>query len=110
MVQLRVGGQTYRVVSSVSEDELQRLAVVVDRKLAEMVPPGRNIRPENILLAAMSLAHDLEAAHRDLELEKARSSALTERTRGAFGRMLERVDSALGTLPAEPAALPLREP
>jgi cell division protein ZapA len=98
-VQLRVGGQTYRVVSSASEEELHRFAAVVDQKLAEIVPGhdgsrgqapgGRVVRPEAMLLAAMALAHDLEQ-------ERIRSAAMAERARGAFGRVLERVDAALG--------------
>src|SRR6185369_4400311 len=88
-VQLRVGGQTYRVVTSASEDELQRLAAVVDQKLATVVPPGRQITPQAMLLAAMALAHDLEE-------ERARSTSAAQRARGAVGRMIERVDAALG--------------
>jgi cell division protein ZapA len=103
-VQLRVGGQTYRVVTTASEEELQRLAAVVDQKLAAVVPPGRAITPQAMLLAAMALAHDLEE-------ERARAAAVTARARAAFGRMLERVDAALGeqsrlaevTLPLSPA-------
>ena len=88
-VQLRVGGQTYRVVTSASDDELLRLAAVVDEKLAAVVPPGRAISPQAMLLAAMALAHDLEE-------ERARSAESTARARSAFGRMLKRVDAALG--------------
>ena len=104
-VQLRVGGQTYRVVSSASEQELQRFAAMVDQKLAEIVPGShtqtRVVKPEAILLAAMALAHDLEE-------ERTRSAASAARTRGAFGRMLERVDAALGAPPgpAEPGPAP----
>ena len=87
-VQLRVGGQSYRVVSSAGEDELRRLAAVVDEKLSEVVPPGRTVTPHALLLAALALAHDLEE-------ERARSAAVVERARGAFGRVLERVDAAL---------------
>jgi cell division protein ZapA len=87
-VQLRVGGQNYRVVSSASEDELRRLAALVDAKIAAVVGPGRAVTPQALLLAAMSLAHDLEE-------ERARGRAVAERARGAFGRMLERVDAAL---------------
>jgi cell division protein ZapA len=94
-VQLRVGGQTYRVVTSASDEELQRLAAVVDQKLASLVPPGRPVTPQAILLAALALAHDLEA-------ERDRSAAITARARGAFGRLLERVDAALDG----PGALP----
>jgi cell division protein ZapA len=77
------------VVTTASDDELQRLAAVVDQKLAAVVPPGRPVSPQAMLLAAMALAHDLEE-------ERTRSAAATARTRSAFGRMLERVDAALG--------------
>src|SRR3954447_25028043 len=91
-VQLRVGGQSYRVVTSASEEELQRLAAVVDQKLATVVPPGRTVTPQAMLLAAMALAHELEE-------ERARAEAGRTKARGAFGRMLERVDAALGASP-----------
>src|SRR5262245_32761534 len=99
-VSLRVGGQTYRVVTSASEEELQRLAAVVDGKLSEVVPKGRPVTPQAMLLAAISLAHDLEE-------ERARSQDLAARARGAFGKMLERVDAALAA-PADkaPASIP----
>lgn len=95
MVQLRVGGQTYRVVTSASDEELRRLAAVVDQKLAAVVPPGRAVTPQAMLLAAMALAHDLEEERARVDEERARSAELAERTRGAFNRMLERVDAAL---------------
>jgi cell division protein ZapA len=100
-VQLRVGGQTYRVVSSASDEELRRLAAVVDEKLASVCPPGRVVTPQAMLLAAMALAHDLEQ-------ERARVERLSARARGAFGRLLERVDAALG--PLTDGEQPPREP
>ena len=87
-VHLRVGGQTYRVTTSSSDEELQRLAAVVDQKLATVVPPGRTVTPQAMLLAAMSLAYELEE-------ERSRTAAVTARARGAFGQMLQRVDAAL---------------
>jgi cell division protein ZapA len=98
-VQLRVGGQTYRVVTSASDDELQRLAAVVDQKLATVIPPGRAVTPQAMLLAAMALAHDLEE-------ERARSAQITGRAREAFGRILTRVDAALTTTAAGAAPPP----
>lgn len=95
-VQLRVGGQTYRVVTSASDEELQRLVAVVDEKLATVVPPGRAVTPQAMLLAAMALAHDLAE-------ERARGTALAGRFREAFGRILERVDAVLDA-PAAPAS------
>jgi cell division protein ZapA len=88
-VHLRVGGQTYRVVTSASDEELQRLAAVVDAKIATVVPAGRMVTPQAMLLAAIALAHDLEE-------ERARSETVKSRARNAYGRLLERVDSALG--------------
>src|SRR6185437_15303198 len=82
-VQLRVGGQTYRVVTSASDEELRRLAAVVDQKLETVVSPGRAVTPQAMLLAAMALAHDLEE-------ERSRSAAFADKARGAFGRMLAR--------------------
>jgi cell division protein ZapA len=89
-VQLRLGGQTYRVVTSATDDELQRLAAMVDEKLAAVSPPGRPVTPQSMLLAAMALAHDLEH-------ERARSAHLADRAREAFGRVLARVDAALAS-------------
>ncbi|MEO7328085.1 MAG: cell division protein ZapA [Minicystis sp.] len=92
MVPLRVGGQTYRVVTSASEEDLQRLAAVVDRKLATVVPAGRPITPQAMLLAAMALANDLEE-------EQNRNKALAEKAQTAFSRILQRVDTALDARP-----------
>jgi cell division protein ZapA len=89
-VHLRVGGQTYRVVTSASDEELQRLAALVDQKLAAVVPAGRAVTPQAMLLAAMALAHDLEQ-------EKARATQVVGRAKDAFSRILQRVDAVLGT-------------
>lgn len=103
-VQLRVGGQTYRVVSSASEEDLLRLAAVVDARLAKVVPPGRLVTPQAMLLAAIALAHDLEQ-------EQAKSAELATKARGAIGRMLERVDAALeAQAEIAPAAAPRPAP
>jgi len=88
-VQLRVGGQTYRVHTSAEEDELARLAALVEQKLAIVAPGGRVVNPQALLLAALALAHDLEE-------ERARHAGHVARTRVVFGRMLERVDAVLG--------------
>jgi len=93
-VQLRVGGQSYRVVTSASDAELERLTLIVEQKLSQLVPPGRPVNPNAMLLAALALAHDLEE-------ERALREGQLARTRGAFRRMLERVDAALGTVEVE---------
>lgn len=91
-VELRVGGQTYRVVASAGEDELKRLAEQVDVRLRELAGPGRSIAPQSLLLAAISLAHDLEE-------ERARREAVETRSREMLRAVLQRIDDALETLP-----------
>lgn len=106
-VHLRVGGQTYRVTTSSSDEELQRLAAVVDQKLATVVPPGRMVTPQAMLLAAMALAYELEE-------ERTRTATVAAKARGAFGRMLQRVDAALdateGAEVTTPSAAPVTVP
>jgi cell division protein ZapA len=87
-VELRVGGQTYRVVASSSEDELKRLAEIVDARLRSMTGPGRQVSPQTLLLAALSLAHDLEE-------ERARRSKLEARSREMLGSLITRIDAAI---------------
>ena len=103
-VELSVGGQTYRVVASAEESELHRLADVVDAKLRELVAPGRHVAPQTILLAALSLAHELEdERRRHLEIER--------RTRERLSSLLGRIDTVLAETaagPAQSSASPVR--
>jgi cell division protein ZapA len=94
-VELRIAGQNYRLVSSAPAEELQRLAEVVEAKLAEIAPRGR-AQPQALLLAAMALAHDVES-------ERSQRESLEKRTRDVLRRVLVRIDDALE--PLEPAAV-----
>jgi cell division protein ZapA len=87
-VDLRIGGQSYRVVSSAAESELRRLAASVDAKISEILPPGKPVPPQALVLAAMALAHDLEA-------ERSKRQALERRSRDMLRRVLVRVEDAL---------------
>ncbi|HEY3816722.1 MAG TPA: cell division protein ZapA [Polyangiaceae bacterium] len=86
-VELRIAGQSYRLVSSAPADELQRLAEVVEAKLAELGPKGK-AQPQALLLAAMALAHEVEA-------ERDRRESLERRTRDLMRRILVRIDDAM---------------
>ena len=90
-VELLVGGQRYRVVSSASPEELERLARVVDDKICAIVPPGRTITPQTLLLAAMALAHDLD-------VERERYTALQREAGASLSRILGRVDEAIASI------------
>ncbi len=102
-VELQVGGQRYRVVSSASPEELERLARVVDDKISELVPPGRTLTPQALLLAAMALAHELDEA-------RARYATLQRDAGQSLSRILGRVDEALASIqdPSVPEAAPAR--
>lgn len=87
-VELKVGGQTYRVVASAEETELKRLADLVDARLRSMSAPGRPISPQALLLAAISLAHDLEE-------EKSKRLQLEQRSKEMLKSVLARIDAAI---------------
>ncbi len=91
-VQLRIAGQSYKVVSSADADDLERLAAAVSAKV-EALSPRTKAAPQAVLLAAMALAHELEE-------ERARRLAFERRTRDILRRVLVRLDDALDT-PAE---------
>lgn len=97
-VELRVGGQTYRVVASAGADELERLARIVDGKLRELAG-GTAIHPQSMLLVAMALAHELEQ-------ERGRRRKAEQHSRDLLSTVLERVDAALEVLDDDTGAPP----
>jgi len=98
-VELRVGGQTYRVLATADEADLHRLADVVDDRLRKLTAPGRAVSPQSLLLAALSLAHDLED-------ERNRRIRSEQRAREMLSSLLTRIDTALEADSAELAATP----
>jgi cell division protein ZapA len=96
-VELRIAGQNYRVMSSAPEEDLTRLAEMIDAKLGELSPRGRPAPAQAMLLAAMALAHDVEA-------ERSQREALERRTRDVLRRVLVRIDDALEPLEVTEAA------
>ncbi len=87
-VALNVGGQSYRIVASVPEPVLRRLAGVVDERIRQLVPPGKPVPPTAILLAAIALANDLEE-------EREKRQGVEARSRDVLRRLLARIDDAL---------------
>src|SRR5580704_14386982 len=92
-VDLRIAGQNCRLLSSAPEEDLRRLARMVDAKIAEVVPRGRAMNGQALLLAAIALAHEVEA-------ERGRCESLEQRTRQLLGRVLGRIDEALEVYPS----------
>lgn len=93
-MQIKVGGQSHKVVSSANEEDLLRLAAVVEGRIHQLTPKGKGVAPNAILLAAIALANDLEE-------ERARRQQLERKTRDLLRRVLLRVDDALDGEAAE---------
>jgi cell division protein ZapA len=91
-VQLRIAGQSYKVLSSASEEDLQRLAETVSAKASEVTPAGRATPPQAVVLAAIALAHELEE-------ERARRLRVEQRAKEMLQRVLGRIDDALDCAP-----------
>lgn len=87
-LQLKVAGQTYRVVTSATEDDLQRLAEVVEDRMYAATPPGRRPTQQALVLAAITLAHELEE-------ERERRREAEERHRRSLQTLLGRIDAVL---------------
>ena len=83
---LTIGSREYKVKSSATEEELARLAETVNAKLAAV--PGRAGPTQDLVLAALALAHDLEA-------EQRRALALERKSRDMLRRVLVRLDNVL---------------
>jgi cell division protein ZapA len=98
-VELRVGGQTYRVITSAEEAELRRLAELVEARLQRLTAPGRPVAPQSLLLAAISLAHDLEQ-------ERTRRAEVETRSREMLRSILSRIDTALEEADKAPESEP----
>jgi cell division protein ZapA len=97
-VELRIAGQSYRVVASAEPAQLHRLARLVDEKLEQVAPvtPGA---PQALVLAAIALAHDLEQ-------ERRRRQEVEARAREMLETLLHRVDAALESVDEEGNSLP----
>jgi len=95
-VELRVGGQTFRVVATASPDELRRLAGIVDGKLKDLAMTSA-FHPQSMLLVAMTLAHELEH-------ERALRREGEQRSREMLRSLLDRVDAAIELVDTEAPA------
>lgn len=87
-VEVKVGGQLYRLVASAGEQSLQRYAGLVNDRLRELTGRERATHPQAMLLVALALAHDLEE-------ERARYRELRAHAEEGLRSMLSRVNRAL---------------
>ncbi len=89
-IKLQVAGQQFRVTSTASEGDLERLAMVVDEKVNALTPTGKGKNAQSMLLAAMAFAHEIEE-------EREKRKSLERQTRDLLRRVLLRIDSVLET-------------
>lgn len=87
-VQLRVAGQTYRVVTTVPDADLKRFVSTLEEKLSEVSPRARVMNPQTLLLAALALAHEVDE-------QRGRADRVEACAREALCRLLDQIDAAL---------------
>lgn len=98
-VELKVGGQLFRVVATAEEQSLQRYAKVVNDKLRELTGNEHSSHPQAMLLVAIALAHELDDTKRQNEQNQARA-------RDMLRSLLERVNRALDSVDENGEPLP----
>jgi cell division protein ZapA len=87
-VQLRVGGQSYRVLTTATDAELKRCVAAIDERLNEVNPKGRAPHPQALFLAMLGLVNELEEARAAATLAQAAA-------RETLDGVLRRIDAAL---------------
>lgn len=93
---ITLAGSTYTIKTDAAPEYVDRLEQYVNEKLEEVQPGAQRLAPRTaIALTALSIADDYFSA---LEGRKQLERTVRER----LGRLLARIDSALG--PVEPAA------
>lgn len=97
---VRVGGQSYRLVTSSDPDALQRYAEQVDQRLRSITSSGA-VHPQGLVLVALALVHELEQ-------ERCRREQGEQRARQALHQLLERIDAALDSVDENGDPLPPR--
>lgn len=101
-VELKVGGQLFRVVASAEEHSLQRYAKVVNDKLRELTGNEHSSHPQAMLLVAIALAHELEDTKRLNEQNQARARDMLRTLLERVNRALDSVDDNGEPLPPAP--------
>lgn len=89
-VQIEIAGARYRMSSDADEAYLQRLADMVNERVAALGPKAaRTATPAQLLaVVALSLAEDLEASER-------RRTNVEDKTRKVVGAAIRRIDERL---------------
>jgi cell division protein ZapA len=88
VVQLKIAGQSYRVVSSATTDDLARLAHRVEEAVRSVTVRGRQPSEQDMVLASITLAHEVEQ-------EREARQALERRYEAKLRQLLAQVDAAL---------------
>ncbi len=87
-IQLRVAGQTYKVLSTSDEDELRHLAALVDNRVGALVPKGKRC-PGTRSCSLPSPWRTISRRKRSVR------QSLERKMRDVLRRVLMRIDHAL---------------
>ncbi|APR99240.1 cell division protein ZapA [Pajaroellobacter abortibovis] len=87
-IEVEVGGQRIRLVSSEDEAFVHRLADTINQKLEELLPSPKQCPPRTFILVAFILAYELEQ-------ERAQRSALYSKTHNFLFHILKKIESIM---------------
>ena len=86
---LEIAGTRFRLVADANDDHLQKLASMVNERVAQLSAGSRTASSAQLLaMAALGLADDLTTAEKKLR-------QVDELTRGAIQHAIERIDARL---------------
>jgi cell division protein ZapA len=92
-VDVRIAGQTYRVVSSAEDGDIERLAEGLTERLSRLSSRSRSVgSAQALVLVAMELVHELEE-------ERSARESVERKTRDLLRRVLMRIDGMLDDAP-----------
>jgi cell division protein ZapA (FtsZ GTPase activity inhibitor) len=88
LVEISVGGLSYRLKSDTEPNKLLRLAALVDKHVAECNPRNKLTPTQALLYAALTLAEELEQ-------ERDNNLSFETQARDSLQHMLHRIDAAI---------------
>lgn len=88
LVEISVGGLSYRLKSDTEPNKLLRLAALVDKHVTECNPRNKLTPTQALLYAALTLAEELEQ-------ERESNLSFESHARNSLQQMLHRIDAAI---------------
>lgn len=97
---LDIGGTRYKLHADAEEEHIQRLAAIINQRLAALGPGAARATPaQKLVIVALGLADDLVQAD-------AKQHSLQQTTRAVIEGAIERIDQRLNASPSSQTTPP----